>query len=88
MGREKSETKRDEAERQVDLQLIQIGELSRKLEDVQRRAETASKLKDQLQEFKHTQEKLQKAEAKADSLKKKLEETGDFRKQIKVYLSS
>lgn len=55
------------------------------MEDLTRKAETAAKLKDQLQEYKHMTEKLQKAEAKLETYKKKLDETADLRKQFKVW---
>lgn len=41
-------------------------------------------LKDQLDEYRHTAEKLQKAENVIEKYKKKLEETIDLRRQVKV----
>jgi protein HOOK3 len=55
-----------------------------KNEDLLRSAELAARLKDQLDEYRHTAEKLQKAENVIDKYKKKLEETADLRKQIKA----
>lgn len=47
--------------------------------------EQVVKLKDQLDEYRHTAEKLQKAENVIEKYKKKLEETADLKRQVKVY---
>ena len=54
------------------------------MDETTKKAEEASRLKDQLDEFRHTADKLQKSEAMIDKYKKKLEEVGDLRKQMKV----
>lgn len=81
---DRCETKLNESEMQIESQNATIMDLNRKLEDANRKAELAAKLKDQLQEYRHTAEKLQKAEVARDKYKKRLEETSDYRRQIKV----
>src|SRR5262249_38690231 len=56
------------------------------VEDLSRKAELAAKLRDQLQEYRHTAEKLQKSETAKEKYKKRLEEAGDLRRQVKVSL--
>lgn len=86
--RELSESRRDELVHQLDLQSIQIVDLTRKLEDSLRKSELVNKLKEQLQEYKHVSEKLASAEHKVEQYKKKLEETADLKKKVKVILSN
>ncbi|KAI8049553.1 HOOK protein-domain-containing protein [Syncephalis plumigaleata] len=81
---DRCETKLNESEMQIESQNATIMDLNRKLEDANRKADLAAKLKDQLQEYRHTSEKLQKAEVARDKYKKRLEETSDYRRQIKT----
>ncbi|KAI9595395.1 HOOK protein-domain-containing protein [Syncephalis fuscata] len=81
---DRCETKLNESEMQVESQNATIMDLNRKLEDATRKADLAAKLKDQLQEYRHTADKLQKAEIARDKYKKRLEETSDYRRQIKT----
>lgn len=53
------------------------------MESLGRKAELAAKYKDQLHEHKHLEEKLARAEMLRDKYRKKLEESGDMKKQIK-----
>jgi protein HOOK3 len=53
-----------------------------------KKAEQSTRLKDQLDEYKHAAEKLQKTENVIEKYKKKLEESADLRRQIKVYWRS
>jgi protein HOOK3 len=58
------------------------------VEDLTKKAEQSARLKDQLDEYKHAAEKLQKTENVIEKYKKKLEESADLRRQIKVLLES
>lgn len=49
-----------------------------------KRAEQASRLKDQLDEYRHTAESLQRARNAIENLKKKLEDTSQIRLENKV----
>ncbi|KAI8799731.1 HOOK protein-domain-containing protein [Cladochytrium replicatum] len=80
---DKSEGKRLESDITIEKQSNLINELTRKLDDAQRRAEEAVRLRDQLDEFRHMADRLQKSEALLEKYKKKLEESSDLRKQIK-----
>ncbi|KAJ3046327.1 hypothetical protein HDV00_000141 [Rhizophlyctis rosea] len=80
----KSENKRLESEAVVEKQNQIIADLTKRVEETSKKAEEASRLKDQLDEFRHTADKLQKSEAMIDKYKKKLEEVGDLRKQMKA----
>ncbi|KAL0080668.1 HOOK protein-domain-containing protein [Phycomyces blakesleeanus] len=63
----------------------EIEHLQRDLgEDLARQAEKAARLKDQLDEYRHATEKLQKAENVIEKYKKKLEESADMKRQIKA----
>ncbi|RKP05966.1 HOOK-domain-containing protein, partial [Thamnocephalis sphaerospora] len=81
---EKCETKLNESEMQVESQNATIMDLNRKVEDLTRKADQAAKLKDQLQEYRHAAEKLQKAEVAKEKYRKRLEESGDMRRQVKT----
>ncbi|RKO91922.1 hook-related protein family, partial [Blyttiomyces helicus] len=81
---ERSEVKRLEAETVAERQLPLISDLTRKVEDLSQKAEEAAKLKDQLDEFRHMADKLQKSEAIIEKYKKKLEESADLRKHVKA----
>ncbi|KAJ1553274.1 Protein Hook 2, partial [Cladochytrium tenue] len=80
----KSENKRLEAELLAERQAATIKDLTKKLEDSSRKAEENVRLKDQLDEFRHFADKLQKSEALIEKYKKRIEETGDLRRQLKV----
>ncbi|KAJ3415997.1 Protein Hook 1 [Chytridiales sp. JEL 0842] len=54
------------------------------VEESARKLEETSRLKDQLDEFRHFADKLQKSEAMIEKYKRKMEEGADFRKQVKV----
>ncbi|CAO3698520.1 hypothetical protein G6F70_003099 [Rhizopus microsporus] len=81
---QRSEDIRQEQERRLEEQSGQIKELLRRSEDATKYEEQAIKLKDQLDEYRHTAEKLQKAENVIEKYKKKLEETADLRRQVKL----
>ena len=54
------------------------------MEELSQKAELASKLKDEVDELKQMSEKLNKAEQVIEKYKKKVEESGDFKRQIKL----
>ncbi|KIS66560.1 uncharacterized protein UMAG_11790 [Mycosarcoma maydis] len=65
--------------------LLQSAEESkRKIEELQKSADEAIKLKDQLEEHRHAADRLQKAENVIEKYKKKLEEGTDIRRQLKT----
>lgn len=51
---------------------------------MQKKVDQASRLKDQLDEYRHAAEKLQKAENVIEKFKKKMEESADLKRQNKV----
>jgi len=57
------------------------------MEEIQHKAKEYDGLKDQLDEYKHAADKLQKAESVIGKYKKKLEEGADLRRKIKVSVS-
>lgn len=54
------------------------------IEDLQKKADEVSKLRDQLDEYKHAADKAQRNENVIEKYKKKLEEGADVRRQLKV----
>lgn len=54
------------------------------VEDLQRKADEGARLKDQVDEYKHAADKLQRTENVIEKYKKKLEEGADVRRQVKV----
>ncbi|CAO3609837.1 unnamed protein product [Cunninghamella echinulata] len=81
---QKSEDRRQEAELLLERQTETIEELTRKGEEMQKKVDQASRLKDQLDEYRHAAEKLQKAENVIEKFKKKMEESADLKRQIKL----
>ncbi|KAM0787021.1 hypothetical protein ACM66B_006288 [Microbotryomycetes sp. NB124-2] len=79
----KTEEQLTEVEQTAADQQKLVEELSRKVEELTPRAEEATRLKDQLDEHKHASERLKKTEHVVEKYKKKLEEAGDLRRQIK-----
>ncbi|KAG8733870.1 hypothetical protein FRC11_001080 [Ceratobasidium sp. 423] len=68
-----------EAERQTSL----VNDLTRRVEELQGKAEEAARLKDQVDEYRHAAEKLHKTENVMEKYKKKLEESADLRRTVK-----
>lgn len=64
-----------------------MAENERKIEDLSKAAEQVQYLNDQLEEYKHTEEKLHKMENAIEKYKKRLEDGADLRRQIKVNAS-
>ncbi|CAO3700605.1 unnamed protein product [Rhizopus stolonifer] len=80
----RSEDTRQEQERKIEEQFSKINNLIRRNEEAEKYEEQVVSLKDQLDEYRHTAEKLQKAENVIEKYKKKLEETVDLRRQVKM----
>ncbi|KAJ3995690.1 HOOK protein-domain-containing protein [Lentinula boryana] len=72
------------AESELDKQTAIVTDLTRKVEDLQSKADEAVKLKDELDEHKHSSEKLNKVENVLEKYKKKLQETADLRQRVKA----
>ncbi|KAG0228858.1 hypothetical protein BGW41_003253 [Actinomortierella wolfii] len=81
---QKSEDRRHEQQILLNNQMKTIADLSRSVTELQAKAEEAARLKDKLDEYKHTIEKLQKTENVIEKYKKKLEESADLRRQMKL----
>lgn len=54
------------------------------VDDLAPRAEETTRLKDQMDEYRHAAEKAKKSEAVLEKYRKKLEEAGDLRRSLKV----
>ncbi|KAJ1675411.1 hypothetical protein EV182_001319, partial [Spiromyces aspiralis] len=80
---DKSELKRHEVEKLLAEQLALVSDLKRKVESHNKLVEEHSRLRDQLQEYKHTAERLSKSENVIEKYKKKLEESADLRRQVR-----
>ncbi|GAA5976900.1 hypothetical protein JCM5350_007285 [Sporobolomyces pararoseus] len=73
-----------ESEQSLEKQTRLVEDLSRKVEDLTPIASEATKLKDQLDEFKHANEKAKKMENVLEKYKKKVEEAGEWKRMIKT----
>ncbi|KAI0670659.1 HOOK protein-domain-containing protein [Trametes maxima] len=71
------------AESELDKQTVIVTDLTRKVDELQGRADEAVRLKDQLDEYRHAADKLQKTENVMEKYKKKLQEAADMRQQVK-----
>lgn len=60
-----------------------VKELTRRVEELQGKADEAVRLKDQVDEYRHAAEKLHKTENVMEKYKKKLEESADLRRHVK-----
>jgi protein HOOK3 len=58
-----------------------------KIDELQLQADEAARLKDQVDEYRHAAEKLAKTENVMEKYKKKLEESADLRRRVKVRTS-
>jgi protein HOOK3 len=61
-----------------------IANLSKQVDELSIKATQADKLKDEVDEYRHAAEKLRKAEASIEKLRKKLEDSAEVKRQIKV----
>ncbi|KDR07771.1 Hook-like protein 3 [Zootermopsis nevadensis] len=80
----KVETTRDDYRMKVEMQEKELLELQSKLEELQKMADEARHLKDEVDILKETADKAVKYEAAIASYKKKLEEYGDLKRQVKI----
>ncbi|KAL1730126.1 HOOK protein-domain-containing protein [Schizophyllum commune] len=81
---QKSEDNYAAAEHELDKQQQVNGDLARKVEELQAKADAAEKLKDQLDEYRHAADRLQKTENVMEKYKKKLQEGADLRQHVKA----
>ncbi|KAF8321421.1 HOOK-domain-containing protein [Cantharellus anzutake] len=72
------------AEAEIEKQSASLSDLTRKNDDLQMQANQAARLKDQVDELRHTAEKAQKTENVMGKYKKKLEESADLRRLVKT----
>lgn len=82
--RSRSEDRRQETELLVEKQNRKIAEHERKMEEMSKTVSQVDQLRDQLEEYTHTEEKLHKMENAIEKYKKRLEDSADLRRQIKV----
>jgi protein HOOK3 len=82
--RSRSEDRRQETELVVEKQNRKIAEHERKMEEMSKTVSQVDQLRDQLEEYTHTEEKLHKMENAIEKYKKRLEDSADLRRQIKV----
>ncbi len=82
--RDQSEAQRLDYEALIDRQNESMQALQQRIDEFAVISEENARLKDQLDEQRHANDKLQKAEAIIDKLKKKLEESSDTRRQSKA----
>lgn len=68
----------------MESHLQSINELKKKVDELTVQADEAASLRDQLEEYKHVMEKMQKMEITLEKYKRKVEETADLKRQIKV----
>ncbi|KAK9509036.1 hypothetical protein O3M35_006448 [Rhynocoris fuscipes] len=80
----KLETSRDDYRLKLEHQEREMLELQAKLEELQRVALDARQLKDELDILRETADKAVKYEATLQSYKKKLEEAGDMKRELKL----
>ncbi|CAG8690009.1 13257_t:CDS:10 [Cetraspora pellucida] len=80
----RSENQRHETELLVERSNIRINELTRQVVDLTEQADKASQLNDQLDEHRHTVDRLKKAENVIEKYRKKLDEGADLRRTLKA----
>lgn len=80
----KLETSRDDYRLKFEHQEREMLDLQTKLEELQRAALDARQLKDELDVLRETADKVVKYEATLQSYKKKLEEAGDMKRELKL----
>ncbi|EJT97556.1 HOOK-domain-containing protein, partial [Dacryopinax primogenitus] len=71
-------------EGQVQRQERDLSDISRRALELQEKADSAGRLKDQVDELRHAAERAQKNENVIEKYKRKLEETADLRRQVKT----
>ncbi|KAK1927088.1 protein-nucleus import-related protein [Papiliotrema laurentii] len=71
-------------EAELEKQLSTVKLLTKQVEDYKIKAEQAAKLKDQLDEYRHAADKLQKSENVIEKYKKKLEDSAGLRRELRA----
>ncbi|TFK42805.1 HOOK protein-domain-containing protein [Crucibulum laeve] len=72
------------AESELDKHTNLVTDMTRKIDELQVKADEAVKLKDQVDEYRHAADKLQKTENVMEKYKKKLQEGADLRQHVKA----
>ncbi|XP_035721537.1 protein Hook homolog 3-like [Vespa mandarinia] len=80
----KLETSRDDYRLKIELLEKEVLELQTKQEDLQKSADEANILKDEVDALRETADKVAKYELTIDSYKKKMEDLSDLRRQVKI----
>ncbi|KAG0705331.1 HOOK-domain-containing protein [Suillus ampliporus] len=80
---QKSEDNLAMAEAELDKHTSLVTDLTRRIDELQVKADEAARLKDQLDEYRHAADKLQKTENVMEKYKKKLQEGADLRQHVK-----
>lgn len=80
----KIETSRDDYRLKVELMEKEILELRSKHEELQKNADEANNLKDEIDALRETADRAVKYEATIESYKKKMEDLSDLRRQVKI----
>ncbi|SCZ96335.1 BZ3500_MvSof-1268-A1-R1_Chr8-2g10125 [Microbotryum saponariae] len=81
---QQTEDQLSEAEQIVEKQSRIVEELQTRVEVLEPKAAEATKLKDQMDEYRHAVEKAKKAENVIEKYKKKLEDSADLRKSLRT----
>ncbi|ODN92707.1 hypothetical protein L198_05501 [Cryptococcus wingfieldii CBS 7118] len=79
----KSEENLAHVEEQLEKQTAHVNELSKEIEQYKAEAEEAVRLKDQLDEFRHTSDRLRKSENVIEKYRKKLEDSAGLRRELR-----
>lgn len=80
----KMETSRDDYKAKILQQEKELADLKMKLDELHKSATEARHLKDEVDILRETADKVEKYEATLHSYKKKLEETGDLKRELKL----
>lgn len=80
----KVETSRDDYRLKVELLEKEVLELQSRQEDLQKAADEANHLKDEVDALRETVDKVTKYELTIESYKKKMEDMGDLKRQVKI----
>ncbi|KAG1900747.1 HOOK-domain-containing protein [Suillus fuscotomentosus] len=80
---QKSEDNLAMAEAELDKHTLLVTDLTRRIDELQVKADEAARLKDQVDEYRHAADRLQKTENVMEKYKKKLQEGADLRQHVK-----
>lgn len=80
----KVETSRDDYRLKMELLEKEVLELQSRQEDLQKAADEANHLKDEVDALRETVDKVAKYELTIESYKKKMEDMGDLKRQVKI----